>query len=259
MHNFVGEATKCSMPTEILTYATLFTLLVGLIAGTVGGVVGTGSSIMLLPVLVWSFGPKQAVPIMAVAAVMANLARFAAWWREVDWRAFLAYALPGIPAAMLGARTLLQLPAAAIDIGLGLFFLLMIPGRHWLAARQIRFGLWQLALAGGSIGFLTGLVLSTGPLSVPAFAASGLTKGALLSTEAATSLLIYLTKVGTFRSFGAMPLAIFAKGVIVGSSLMLGAFVGKALVRRMEERTFQLLLDGMMLFSGLFLLLAAFR
>ncbi|WID95758.1 sulfite exporter TauE/SafE family protein [Bosea vestrisii] len=247
------------MPAEILTYATLFTLLVGLIAGTIGGVVGTGSSIMLLPVLVWSFGPKQAVPIMAVAAVMANLARLAAWWREVEWRAFLAYALPGIPAAMLGARTLLQLPPAVIDIGLGLFFLLMIPGRRWLEARQIKLGLWQLALAGAAIGFLTGLVLSTGPLSIPAFVAFGLTKGALLSTEAATSLLIYLTKVATFRSLGAMPLAIFVKGVVVGSSLMLGAFIGKALVLRMDTRTFALLLDAMMLLSGLFLLAAAFR
>ncbi|WP_186418005.1 sulfite exporter TauE/SafE family protein [Bosea sp. CS1GBMeth4] len=247
------------MPAEILSYASLFTLLVGLFAGVVGGVVGTGSSIILLPVLVWSFGPKQAVPIMAVAAVMANLARVLAWWREVDWRAFLAYALPGVPAAMLGARTLLQLPAAAIDIGLGLFFLLMIPGRRWLAARRIRLGLWQLAGAGAAIGFLTGLVLSTGPLSIPAFAAFGLTKGALLSTEAATSLFVYLTKVATFRTFGAMPPAIVAKGLIVGASLMLGAFVGKALVLRMEARTFELLLDGMMLLSGSFLLVAAFR
>ncbi|WP_332684730.1 sulfite exporter TauE/SafE family protein [Bosea sp. (in: a-proteobacteria)] len=247
------------MPADILTYASLFTLLVGLAAGVVGGVVGTGSSIMLLPVLVWSFGPKQAVPIMAVAAVMGNLARVVAWWREVDWRAFLAYGLPGVPAAMLGASTLLQLPSAAIDVGLGLFFLLMIPGRRWLEARKIRFSLWQLSLAGAAIGFLTGLVLSTGPLSIPAFLAYGLTKGALLSTEAATSLFIYLTKVATFRTLGAMPLPIFAKGVIVGASLMLGTFVGKALVMRMDRATFQLLLDAMMLFSGLFLVAAAFR
>ncbi|MBN9438682.1 sulfite exporter TauE/SafE family protein [Bosea sp. (in: a-proteobacteria)] len=242
-----------------MSYASLFTLLVGLVAGVVSGVVGTGSSIMLLPVLVWSFGPKQAVPIMAVAAVMANLARVLAWWREVDWRAFLAYALPGIPAAMLGARTLLRLPSAAIDIGLGLFFLAMIPGRRWLEARRIRLSLGQLGLAGAVIGFLTGLVLSTGPLSIPAFMAYGLTKGALLSTEAATSLFIYVTKVATFRSLGAMPLAIFAKGLIVGASLMLGTFAGKALVMRMDRGTFQLLLDGMMLFSGLFLIAAAFR
>ena len=61
----------------------LFVLIVGLIAGTISGIVGTGSSIMLMPVLIYQYGPKEAVPIMAVAAVMANLSRILAWWREV--------------------------------------------------------------------------------------------------------------------------------------------------------------------------------
>jgi uncharacterized membrane protein YagU involved in acid resistance len=42
----------------------LFVLAVGLLAGTISGIVGTGSSIMLMPVLVYQYGPKQAVPIM---------------------------------------------------------------------------------------------------------------------------------------------------------------------------------------------------
>jgi len=80
----------------------IFVLIVGLLAGTISGIVGTGSSIMLMPVLVYQYGPKEAVPIMAVAAVMANLSRILAWWREVDWRACLAYSATGIPAAALG-------------------------------------------------------------------------------------------------------------------------------------------------------------
>ena len=84
----------------------LFVLAVGRVAGTISGIVGTGSSIMLMPVLVYQYGPKQAVPIMAVAAVMANLSRVLAWWREVDWRACAAYSVTGIPAAALGARTI---------------------------------------------------------------------------------------------------------------------------------------------------------
>ena len=40
-----------------------FVLAVGLIAGAVSGIIGTGSSIMLVPVLVYQFGPKEAVPI----------------------------------------------------------------------------------------------------------------------------------------------------------------------------------------------------
>src|SRR6476620_182959 len=73
----------------------IFVFIVGLVAGAVSGIIGTGSSIILVPVLVWQFGPKEAVPIMAVAAVMANVARILAWWREIDWRACTAFAATG--------------------------------------------------------------------------------------------------------------------------------------------------------------------
>ena len=88
----------------------IFVLTVGLLAGAISGIIGTGSSIMLVPVLVWQFGPKEAVPIMAVAAIMGNFSRILAWWREVDWRATAAYSITGVPAAALGAKTLLVLP-----------------------------------------------------------------------------------------------------------------------------------------------------
>jgi uncharacterized membrane protein YfcA len=236
----------------------IFVLIVGVFAGTIGGVIGTGSSIILLPVLVFTFGPLQAVPIMAVASMMVNFSRAAAWWREIDWRVLAAYSLPAIPAAYLGARTLISLPPALIDTLLGLFFLAMIPGRRFLEKRGWRAKLWQLALAGALIGFLTGIVLSTGPLSVPLFAAAGLMKGALLATEAAASLLIYITKVTTFERLGALSQETFIKGVIVGSSLMVGTFVGKYLVMRMSADTFGKLLDVMLLCSGVALLFAAF-
>ena len=53
----------------------LLILAIGLFAGVFSGIVGTGSSIMLVPVLSYVYGPKAAVPIMAVAAVMANISR----------------------------------------------------------------------------------------------------------------------------------------------------------------------------------------
>ena len=166
----------------------LFVLVVGLAAGTISGIVGTGSSIMLMPVLVYQYGPQQAVPIMAVAAVMANFSRILAWWREVDWRACAAYSVTGIPAAALGARTLLVLPPHAVDVSIGLFLIAMVPVRHWLARYQLNVSLWHLAIGGAVIGYITGIVVSTGPLSVPLFLFFGLTKGAFLATEAASSL-----------------------------------------------------------------------
>lgn len=228
----------------------IFVLVIGLAAGIVSGIVGTGSSIMLVPVLAYVYGPKAAVPIMAVASVMANLSRILAWWREVDWRAFAVYSITGAPAAFLGARTLLILPARAVDIAIGVFLLTMIPGRRWLAARMLRLTLWHLALAGAVIGFLTGIVVSTGPVSVPVFLGYGLVKGAFLATEAAGSLAIYVSKILTFQSAGALPWDMFAKGLVAGSSLMAGAFVAKPFVLRLQPETFRFAMDAMMLIAG---------
>lgn len=237
----------------------LFVLIAGLIAGGISGIIGTGSSIILLPILVYTFGPKRAVPIMAVAAVMANLARVIAWWKLIDWRAFAAYSITGIPAAALGARTLLALPSNLINIFLGIFFIAMIPARHWLMARNFRLRLWQLSVCGAFIGYLTGVVLSTGPLSVPAFTSYGLVKGAFIATEAASSLFLYVSKIITFGEFGAMPPDIFIKGLLVGASLMAGTFAGKIVMLKLSDQAHRYLLDVLLLFSGLSLLWTAFR
>ncbi len=50
----------------------ILVLALGLAAGTVGGVIGFGTSIMLMPALVWAFGPREAVPIMAVMMRLAT-------------------------------------------------------------------------------------------------------------------------------------------------------------------------------------------
>ena len=235
----------------------LFVLVVGLIAGTVSGIVGTGSSIMLVPVLVYAFGPKEAVPIMAVAALMGNASRVMAWWRDVDWRACAAYAVSGAPAAALGAKTLLILPARVVDLAIGTFLIVMVPTWRWLAAANFKLALWHLTLLGAGIGFLTGIVVSTGPISVPVFLAYGLLKGAFIATEAASSLGVYIGKTLAFREFGALPGPVIVKGLIAGSSLMSGSFVAKHYMVRLTPAHFRLLMDGLMLAAGASMLWAA--
>ena len=239
------------------TYALV--LAVGLVAGLVSGIVGTGATIILLPVLSLAFGPKAAIPIMAVVALMSNFAKITSWWRQIDWRACGVYALGGIPGGALGARTMLSLPSHWVDIALGCFFLLMIPGRRWLSARHYKVPLWMLAPAGLAIGFLTGIVVSTGPITVPLFTAYGLMKGAFIATEAMASLAVYISKATTFHTFGALPTDIVVKGLITGSSVMTGTYLSRLLLERLNLAMFNRLLDGVMLLSGLALLWAAMR
>lgn len=232
-------------------------LVLGLVAGTLGGIVGFGTSIMLMPALVIVFGPLEAVPIMAVASILANASRVAAWWREIDWRAVAAYSATGVPFAALGAATLLVLPAHVVEAVLGVFFIAMIPLRRWMARQPWRLRPVHLALAGAGVGFLTGIVVSTGPINAPFFLAYGLLKGAYLGTEALGSLAVYLAKALTFRSLGALPLAAIGKGLVIGCSLMAGAFLAKRYVRQLEAAKFRLLMDGLLLVAGFTMLWAA--
>ena len=108
------------------------------------------------------------------------------------------------------------------------------------------------------IGYLTGIVVSTGPLSVPLFLFYGLTRGAFLATEAASSLGIYFSKSVTFERFGALTPDIALKGLIAGASLMFGAFIAKRFVLRLEPEVFRRLMDAIMLVAGLSTLWTAF-
>src|SRR5205085_9963537 len=142
----------------------LLVLSLGLVAGTLGGVVGFGTSIMLMPALVLVYGPKQAVPIMAIASILANASRVAAWWRDVDWRTTLAYSATAMPAAAAGARTLLVLPSGVVEGVLGAFFIAMIPIRRWMLRQDWRLTRPHMAVVGAVIGYMTGIVVSTGPI-----------------------------------------------------------------------------------------------
>jgi len=233
-------------------------LSLGLVSGTLSGIVGFGASIMLMPVLMLAFGPLEAVPIMAIAALLANFSRVAVWWREVDWRANTYYCATAIPAAALGARTLLILDPRLIEGILGAMFLITIPARRWLLAQGLRIHAWHLALVGAGIGFLSGMVASTGPINTPFFLAYGLVKGAYLSTEALGSMAIGITKAIVFQRFDALPLETVARGLVVGASLMVGSRLAKGFVLRLDAHQFRTLMDCLLAAAGLVLLWGAF-
>lgn len=232
-------------------------LALGIVSGTLSGIVGFGASILLLPALTLTFGAQESIPIMAIAALMANASRVMVWWREVDWRANAYYCATAVPAAALGARTLLLLDPKLVEGVLGGFFIAVIPARRWLMRRGWRIGVWQLAVVGAVIGFLTGIVASTGPVNTPFFLAYGLSKGAFLGTEALGSAAIGLTKAVVFRSFDALPLETIGRGLLIGSSLMLGSRFAKGFVLALDPDRFRLLMDALLATAGLILIVGA--
>ena len=97
------------------------------------------------------------------------------------------------------------------------------------------------------MGFLTGLILSTGPLSVPVFTGYGLGGGAFLGSEAASALVLYTAKMATFGEFGALTGTVLVRGLAIGAALMIGPFLARTIVRRVRPHTYALLIDLVLL------------
>ena len=226
-------------------------LALGLGAGTLAGIVGFGASIMLMPALMLAFGPQEAVPIMAIAALLANFSRVVVWWREVDWRANAYYCATAIPAAALGARTLLVLDPRIVEGTLGAMFLVMIPARRWLLSRGLRINAWQLAMVGAGIGFLSGMVASTGPINTPFYLAYGLRRGAYIATEAVCAFSMHVTRGTVLARYRLLTGEVLAIGLVLGAVMFAGSWIGKRLLDRMSDRVFLAVIEALLVIMGL--------
>jgi uncharacterized membrane protein YfcA len=229
----------------------------GLGAGVLGGVIGFGTTIILMPALVYFYGPIQAIPVIALVATVANLSRIFLWWSAIHWKVCFVYSLTAIPAVILGVNTLVTLNDQLVEITLGLFLILLIPIRRWMRRKNFYLKLWQMSLVGAGIGYLTGIVATTGAINTPFFLAYGLTKGAFLGTEAASTLSILFTKGITFHQLGFLNTTAIIQGLLIGSCVLVGSIFSKKIVLALPEKRFLLLMELVMLISGVSILVMA--
>ena len=244
------------MPDLIIQALVLGAL--GLGAGVLGGVIGFGTTIILMPALVYFYGPIQAIPVIALVATVANLSRIFLWWNVIEWRICFVYSLMAIPFTVLGVKTLVRLDERLIEITLGAFLVLLIPIRRWMRKKNFYLKLWQMGLVGAIIGYLTGIVATTGAINTPFFLAYGLSKGAFLGTEAASTLSILFTKGIAFHQLGFLNMMAIMQGLLIGFCVLAGSIFSKRIVLALPEDKFLLLMELVMLISGLSILAMSF-
>jgi uncharacterized membrane protein YfcA len=242
---------------ELLLQALVLGFL-GLGAGVLGGVIGFGTTIILMPALVFFYGPIQAIPVIALVATVANLSRIFLWWSVINWKVCFVYSITAIPAVILGVNTLVTLNDRLVEITLGLFLILLIPIRRWMRQKNFYLKLWQMSLVGAGIGYLTGIVATTGAINTPFFLAFGLSKGAFLGTEAASTLSILFTKGITFHQLGFLNATAMIQGLLIGSCVLVGSIFSKKIVLALPEKKFLLLMELVMLISGASILAMSF-
>lgn len=171
------------------------------------GILGSGGSILTVPVLVYLFHQPEKVAIAGSLAVVGSISFAAAIpyaaRRLVDWHSILLFGIPGMIAAFGGAWAgrylpgVLQLLLFAVVVLLAAGMMLRPRRAPAMPAERAALPLWSVPLAGAAIGFITGLVgVGGGFMIVPALV---LLVGVPMHRAVGTSLCIIV--LNTFTGF----------------------------------------------------------
>lgn len=234
----------------------LFVLLAAsLIAATLAAVAGFGGAAVLLPVLAWTFGVREAIPILTVAQLIGNASRV--WFnrRELNGRVVAWFALGGVPMALLGGLLFARAPLVALTRLLGIFLIFIAVWRHFRPQAIRRPSLPAFAGIGAGASFLSALLGSVGPLMAPFFLAYGLVKGAYIGTEALATVVMHVTKLIAYRHAAILPLHSVLVGLFLGPVMVLGSFAGKRILDLLHERVFVWIIEATLVAAGLLFIL----
>jgi len=222
-----------------------------LLASTLAAVAGFGGAAIMLPLLVWAFGVRDAIPILTVAQLIGNLSRVVLNRSELSIPVVKWFAVGAVPAAIVGGVVFATAPAGALVRVLGFFLLLLVAYRHTPWGKRARLGLRGFLPLGAISAFISALVGTVGPFMAPFFLAYGLVKGAYIGTEALATVVMHVVKLGVYGGYSLLSLNAVLVGVAIGSVMIVGSYAGKRILSRVPERVFPYLVEAVLVVAGL--------
>lgn len=230
-----------------VTFASLATAVIS-------GLTGFGGGLLLPAVVAPVVGIKAVVPVLAIGQLITNASRAHVYREALKIRPTL-WALAGaVPAVAASALVYTILPAQIVAIILGVFMLVSVPLRRWLARRAFHVSLAGLTAVGGAYGLAAGALSGVGMLMVPFLLGAGLAGPSLLATDAAIAVGVNGVKAGLFGMSGLMPWTSLAAGILIGLCSIPGNYIARFLLRRFALQMHTLVMEGLVIFGAVTLL-----
>jgi uncharacterized membrane protein YfcA len=235
-----------------LCVAAFFTAILSAVVGLAGGMT-------LLSVMLWFLPPLAAIPLHGAIQLASNFSRSVVQREHARYDLLWRYGLPLVPMGALGLLVAQRLPERALEAAIGGFVLVATwrPGWLGLGARLGASPGLRFTALGAAAGFLNVTIGATGPLVAPFFLNLGLSRQAVIGTQAGVQALGHVVKLGLYAGFGFafrehLPLLLGASACAIA-----GTLVGSRLLARISERGFTRLYKGVLTLLALQLVVGA--
>ena len=205
--------------------------------------IGAGGGVMLLAIMAQVLPPLVIIPVHGLVQLGSNLGRALMTWRHIDWRVLAAF-LPGaLVGAFVGSLVLVALPPRLWYLTIAAFILYLCWGP---ALPKRATGPIGTAIAGALTTFATLFAGATGPLVAAFVKQIHSDRFRTIATFAACMSLQHAAKGVVFEQAG-FDLGQWAT-LIIAMILCgaLGTWLGLHVLRRLPEKRFRQVFDGVL-------------
>jgi uncharacterized protein len=234
--------------------AALAAFLIGL---TKTGISGLG--VFAVVIFASILPARESVGVVLGILLAADIVAVSVYRREAHW-GYLLRLLPwAAVGVVIGAIATGQLPGNAMQVLIGAIVVLLSLAQLYRSSRpasesNAEVPRWLSPLTGLGAGFTTMIANAAGPLMVIYLLAMKLPKFVFVGTTAWFFLALNLFKVPFSYALGLFSFTSLALSLPLAPFAILGALVGRPLVSRIDQRTFELSAVVLSLLAGLRLL-----
>lgn len=229
--------------------------VVAFFSAVIGGLAGLGSAIIMIPVLTFAVGIREAVPIATIAVMMQTWSRIWVNRHLIDRSVVKWFFIGALPTSIVGATAFANLPADILQKAFAVFLLLIVAFRHTpLASRGAGMSPRAFVGVGAGQGFLSSLFGGAGPFGASFFLAYGLRRGAFVGTMASGMTIINVVKIGIYGSFALVDTTALLLALSLGFVMVAGAYVGGAITNRVSDKAFVYIVEIVIVAAAISLL-----
>jgi uncharacterized membrane protein YfcA len=236
----------------LLGVAAFFTAILSAIVGMAGGMTLLGVMLLFLP-------PLAAIPLHGAIQLASNFSRTVIQREHARYDLLWRYGWPLLPMGALGLLAVERVPERALEGAIGAFVLVATWRPTWLAlgARLGAKPSARFTALGFAAGFLNVTIGATGPFVAPFFLNLGLSRQAVIGTQAGVQALGHVAKIALYAGFGFAFRAWWPLLAVGGACAIAGTWVGSRLLDRIPERAFTWLYKSVLSLLALQLLASA--
>jgi uncharacterized membrane protein YfcA len=227
--------------------------------GLIQGIIGTGSSLIAVPLLVLFLSPKVVVPMIIIQCLFLNLYLVFVCREHIDIRRILILVAAGFVGIIPGAKVLAVLSPRYIKIFIGAAIALTAAAYLIGFRKKMKNEKTASIPIGLASGFLNGSISMSGPPVVLFFVNQEVNKGFFRGNLALYFLLLNIFTIPFYFINGLISADVWKWTLLLFPGLAAGTITGNMLSGRVPEKHFKTIALFIVLFAGISSLLSGIR